>query len=889
MTDPVCTGFVSHDAPARRITYELSRRTPMTTRQWEHVKELFHEAAGVDPARREALLRRRSGGDELVVREVLALLEAHTESLAPPTAPDADEHAVADKAAARLHGLGRSVGPYRLVRVLGEGGMGVVYLAERAEPMRQVVALKVVRAELESRQALARFDAERQSLALMDHPNVAKVFDAGVDDDGRPFFVMEYVPGEPITSYCDSQRLDMRRRLELFTQACDAVSHAHQKAVIHRDLKPGNILVATVDGKPVVKVIDFGVAKTAGGDLAAHSMTRYTVQGQWVGTPDYMSPEQAAGDSGDVDTRTDVYSLGVILYEMLAGHPPHRISRRPLPEALWIVRNEEPATLSSVSRRFRGDVDWVVRRAMEKDKARRYAGASDFAVDLRRHLAGEPTAAHPPSRWYQVGKLARRNRGLVTGAAAVAVVLVLGVAMSTWQAVSATRGRAAAVAEKQRAERLFDDSRRLVNTLASELHELIRDLPGSTPARMLLVRRSLDFLDRLSRESKDNPSLEREVAATLDLVGHVQGNPHHSNLGDTAGAHASYARSMEIRKRLLATHPDPQAARDLATSHVNIGAILRARGRTHEALASYEEALRLIREVAGLRDGDSAFPQELSNIHVRMGELYSDLGRRDDAMNSFEAALAIRQVRADAEPDNLRAQVECWGTHLLIGDENALARRWTEALARYDVGMRGNRAVAERNPNSFIARHELAAALHRMSEAHRQLRAPRRALDHSTEAISLLTAMQAADPSNMRACRNLAAAQEQLATVYDDLGDRTAGLAAHERSVEHRKMLVKAHPSDVQALGHLSRALRRLGQHHENWAAMDDRVDKRTADLESARSCYMAGIEAINGFEGADGGDDFDLPVRRLLEADVARCNHALAALTRSPPAGRSP
>jgi serine/threonine protein kinase/Flp pilus assembly protein TadD len=374
---------------------------------------------------------------------------------------------------------GTIVGPYKLLEMIGEGGFGLVYVAEQQQPVRRRVALKLIKPGMDSREVTARFEAERQALAMMDHPNIAHVFDAGATREGQPYFVMELVRGIPLTHFCDKNRLTTRERLELFIDICNAVQHAHQKGVIHRDLKPSNVLVTLHDGTPVVKVIDFGVAKAISEPLT--DKTLYTRFAQMIGTPLYMSPEQAEMSGLDVDTRSDIYSLGVMLYELLTGATPFDSSRFrtvAFDELRRIIREEEPPrpstrlttlglALSTVStnRRIepralstmlRGDLDWIAMKALEKDRRRRYATAAELADDVRRFLTEQPIAARPPSLAYQFGKLARRNKVALTTASLVLVALVLGTAVSVWQAIQATSARAEADSLRQKAEDFSD-------------------------------------------------------------------------------------------------------------------------------------------------------------------------------------------------------------------------------------------------------------------------------------------------------------------------------------------------------------------------------------------------------------------------------------------------
>ncbi len=448
----------------------------------KRIRELFIAAVGLgDPRRWGAFLEAECAGDRELLAEVRLLLEAHREAGSFLEGPAAGLAAMGESRTAPAPGGGRPeaaapdrcgamIGPYKLLQEIGEGGMGTVFMAEQAHPVRRMVALKLIKAGMDGRHVLARFGAERQALALMDHPNIARVFDAGATDDGRPYFAMELVKGVPITRYCDERRLTLRERLELAIPVCQAVQHAHQKGVIHRDLKPSNVLIALYDGQPVPKIIDFGVAKATGQRLTDETL--YTEFGAVVGTLEYMSPEQAELNQLDIDTRSDIYSLGVLIYELLTGSTPlqHKRLRSVLfLEVLRLIREEEsprpsrrlstteelpsiaacrhvePRKLSGL---LRGELDWIVMKALEKDRNRRYETANGLASDLRRYLDDEPVQACPPTEWYRLGKFARRNRAVLTTAGLVSLALIAGVAASTWQTIRATRAeRAARVAE----------------------------------------------------------------------------------------------------------------------------------------------------------------------------------------------------------------------------------------------------------------------------------------------------------------------------------------------------------------------------------------------------------------------------------------------------------
>ncbi|MBS0187452.1 MAG: serine/threonine protein kinase [Planctomycetes bacterium] len=637
----------------------------MTPEQFRRVRSLFEEAAAFAPSERGAFLDRACQGDLVLRLAVEALLRAD-ESVGERFNPDGGEVVGAMRGLSRAEEHPEAIGPYRLGAVLGQGGMGVVYEAEQKNPQRRV-ALKVIRVGMDTAQVIARFAQERQALAVLDHPNIAKVLDAGATERGRPYFVMEFVQGVPIAEYCDAQNLSINDRLGLFEQVCQAVQHAHSKGIIHRDLKPSNVLVSVQDGRPVAKVIDFGVAKATESKLT--EKTLFTEHRQLIGTPEYMSPEQAEG-SADIDTRSDIYSLGVLLYELLTGTTPfdsrslrsaaygeiQRIIREvdpPKPSTrlseskdtlagIAAKRHTEPGRLAST---IRGELDWIVMKALEKDRARRYETANGLAMDVRRYLTGEPVVAAPPSRAYRVRKFVRRNRLVVGAAGAVAIALIAGLGIATTMYLREEKAR-------QRA-----DAKERLSTAVRE-YMISNLILAASPDRMGHEVKVLDVLakasDGLSERFKDDPEVEASIRTdlgaaltqigkskeaieqwkvTIPLLERIKGKDDVTTivaLNMLATAEQADRRDEEWQK--TADEVLLRCRRALPPDHVSLVHALAQVGGANVTQGRYREAMPYLREAFAIAERDQEKHREAyGNVLTWLAICEEKNGSKDEA------------------------------------------------------------------------------------------------------------------------------------------------------------------------------------------------------------------------------------------------------------------
>ena len=744
----------------------------ITPERWQKIKDILQSCLELPAADRSLFLDEACDGDDGIRGEVESLLASYEEAgdflQQPPLGGDSP-------------GRGDQLGVYQIVQKIGEGGMGVVYQAVRNDDQfHKLVAIKVVKRGMDTDYVLERFHNERQILAHFDHPNIAKLLDGGVTPDGRPYVVMEFIAGRPIDEYCDGERLSIPARLELFLKVCSAVNYAHQNLVVHRDLKPRNVLV-TENGEP--KLLDFGIAKMLGDDR------EFTLPGIRMMTPDYASPEQVRGQP--INTSSDVYSLGVLLYELLSGHRPYQTKGRSPEEAAETVCQTDPARPSTAIRRaeegtlpgrnergiitaemvsdardvrperlqrqLAGDLDNIVLMAMRKEPQLRYASVEQFAADIRRHQEGQPVLARKATLGYRAQKFVHRHMAGVTAAVLVFLTLLAGVVVSSWQARIARQ-------QRERAERRFNDVRKLANSILFELHDAIVPLAGSTRARELLVRRAQEYLDSLAVEAKDDAGLQHERALAYRRIGDVLGTTGQANLGKSAQAFENQQKSLAILQGLVAADPkNLELERDLGTTYRRICSLQLNNGHFQQALEACDKDLKLREAIAAARPENPTYRYELGfSFQSITGPLMS--------MGEFQRSEMYR------------------GKSLAI---------YTE-LHRQD-------------PKNRYYHFELAVAHLRMANLQEQLKEYPQALENARKAVALYEELSTLEPDDVRWKQNTTFALQRVGSVLISLNDLPGALEVFQKSLPLRQRLSALDPSDARTKMNLCHSHESIG------------------------------------------------------------------------------
>ncbi len=811
---------------------------------WERIQSLFLEALDLPPEERSAFLDTACGGDSELRREVESLI-AHD---------SADEHLIADALKNTEESLfesedvtGARLGPWRVLQEIGRGGMGAVYLAARDDDeFQKRVAIKVVKGGMDTAEVLDRFRRERQILAHLDYPYIARLIDGGSTSHGRPFLVMEYVEGRTIDAYCREEELDVEARCWLFLKVCAAVSYAHRNLVIHRDLKPGNILVAA-DGSP--KLLDFGVAKLLDPEL--DSGPTHTISGGRLLTPEYASPEQVRGQL--VGTASDVYALGAILFELLTGvKAQHVDSHSPaeLEKAICDREVQPPSSCigasdASLSRRLSGDLDNIVLMAMRKEPALRYSSVDLLAQDISRHLEGRPVTARAPSAGYRFGKFARRNRIWLAAASLATVSLVVG----TWASVTAARQ---ARSERRRAEDRLSQTVELVNHALFDVDDTISRLPGAIDARRHLVKSTLDYLNKVSKDAGNDERLRKEMGSAYFRLGDLQGYPFAPNLGDTAGAMKSYRTSAEILDPLHRIHPDDVESQRLwLETQDHLAELLNENGDSEgaskliqgalpaaEALARLPNAgvegeriqgdfYNLLANVASKHDLNQALVYARHEIEIFSGlaERHPDhadfvleqsvgyslvggiLSRQGDARGSLEQFLRcveLREALVKAHPNDVVYKRNLMISYGHVGDQlgspvvNSLGDS-AGARAYYRKAVAIGEEIYKADPNDTTARFDLAAGLERLGMVDVPASEIPESLAMLERSAIMLERIVADDPNNVSRKRMLALALEYAGHRLQSLGRYPEAIARYRRSVVLSDSMLAADPTDRPA------------------------------------------------------------------------------------------
>jgi eukaryotic-like serine/threonine-protein kinase len=825
------------------------REAEMTLERWTKIQEIYQQATKLLDNDRAAFIKAKCSEDEALRTEVERLLDSQvatlldseattlaalnqtvpllaTVNLEDPTVALAGAPVFADEM------IGKQIGAYKIECELGRGGMGAVYLASRAdEQFQKQVAIKLVKRGMDSDFVIHRFLGERQILAYLNHPNIARLLDGGATEDGLPYFVMEYVEGQPITHYCDSRRLTTVERLKLFQQVCSAVQYAHQNLIVHRDIKPGNILV-TSTGE--VKLLDFGIAKLLDPEL---SSTETTARFGRLLTPDYASPEQVKGEP--ITTASDIYSLGVLLYQLLTGHRPYHVTNTSPAEMVRVICEQEPDRPSTVinrsttlatqneppektstpehlsklrhshpeklRRQLAGDLDNVILKALRKEPSRRYRSVEHFSEDIRRHLAGRPVTARPDTFSYRTGKFIRRNKTGVSVALVFTILLLTATSLAIWQA-------RAARFEKDKAEQRFNQVRKLANAVLFDYHDGIIKLPGSTPVRERMVKDALEYLDNLSQESGNDASLQRELASAYEKVGLVQGSPYVASFGDYQGALGSQKKALSIRETLAqATPQDVEVQTELAKSYSLVGDLLKVTGQTEGMLEHYQKAQTLLESLVVIEPANSKIRRELGTAYIRAGRAFVAGGNVSGALELYRKALALAQELSASEPNDTERQRDLFLANMYVADALSELGKLPKALEHRRKALTMAETLSAANPTNAQIRRDVGVMMQRLADTLSLAGEHRAALEYNRKALVIDEELSAADPTNATAKRDLVADYQKMGKLLLELGDVEGALIQQRKGLVISEALAAAAPSNTEARADLSNSYYKIG------------------------------------------------------------------------------
>lgn len=780
----------------------------MTPERWKQIREILEPAAELPIAGRAAFLDQKCGSDPDLLAEVEGLLLAEDESglfeqsPIPLTEPGEKTRTI----------IGETIGKYQIVGELGSGGMGSVFLARRVDgAFEQTVALKLIKRGMDSDAIVKRFSNERQILASLDHPNIAHLIDGGTTADGQPYFVMEYVSGEPIVDYALSQGLGLSERLDLFRQVCAAVSYAHQNLVIHRDLKPSNILVNT-SGVP--KLLDFGIAKVLRSAGSGETATRH-----FVFTPEYASPEQIRGEN--LTTATDIYSLGVILYELLTGGRPFSYDGKSFGQIIMTATEAEPVKPSDkklgplladhekpcepafAASRLRGDLDNIVLKALRQEPERRYSSVDQFSEDIRRHLRGLPVQARQNTWGYRTRSFVRRNPLLAGSTAAAILILLAGIIATTFMAQRAE-------VERERAERRFNEVRAIANSLIFEVNEKIEESP--IKARELLVSRAIEYLDKLASEADNDTSLQAELAASYEKIGDVQAFHFGSGTGDTAGALENHKKALRIREALVSLYPeDIRYKRDVAASYLKIADLSVTSGKTSEALEKYDLAVDVIRSAHQAAPSDQKVRLELARAYGKLGQGILRSGSISKALENYEKASALMQEAVAVEPREPRVRHGLAVYRSYSGYAKLEMGRLEDALSDFMDALRIDSEIREAEPANVEFSRNYAGSEQWVGVALRHLRRYDESRSHLKNGLEVQLELTRRDGANVGDTNSLADSYLELGWTESDARDLDAAITYLKKSISLYELVASRDPNNLSARRQIAFAKRHLG------------------------------------------------------------------------------
>jgi serine/threonine protein kinase len=765
----------------------------MISERWQRVKEILVAVDGLDAAKRQSVLASMCQDDSELRQDVDSLLAQE------------DRIEWLDEPVARVPVLvtqPQQVGPYRIERLLGAGGMGAVYLARRSDDQYQkLVAIKIIQS-LNGSRLERRFRTERQILASLEHPAIARLLDGGTLDDGRPYFVMEFVEGCPIDQYVSEHNLGVEAILQLFLIVCSAVQYAHQNLIVHRDLKPGNILVAAA-GNP--RLLDFGIAKMLTG--AVEDETDRTRPFERLLTPSSASPEQVAG--GAVTTASDVYSLGLLLYRLLTGVSPYAGAPnfRTDPNAV-ILRYDPPLASNAIGinaereKAVRGDLEVILAKALEKEISRRYQTAEELAAEIQRYLEGRPIKARSRSRLYVASRFIRRNQLQVAAAALLVAAIAGGMTGTILYARRAQR-------QKQLAEQRLDRLRRVGESLLFEFHDSIKDLPGATEARALVVRHALQYLDEVAEENSSDPEVQRDLAAGYVRIGTVlagERGPHIGGPNAMSNAIKGYERALAIRRRLLTAHPGDAAIRsELLESLFALAFARRAEGRFNEAVELLQERLQVIdtspqRESFGMQ-------YSLAATYSGLSEMARGQGNTGETLAYAKQALQIRQALLKQHPDNRRAERALGLSWDIMGYALADQKRYAEAARNFQNSLDTFHHLVNASPPNTDLQRNVEVAEMNVCEMLARSGEPSQGVPHCQKALDIASAMYRADPQNVQAQEDTAEGYATVAlTLHLQKKTRAALLPARQAVALFQRALAQD-PDATEATAQYADAL----------------------------------------------------------------------------------